>query len=1145
MKRILVGTIVFLVYLLCVIGAAFALHFSGTRFWLFCIVLGLLGAATIGFAVWYLSRMDSQFTSGGSDVTNLDALLRDADSKLRNSRLGVKSLSGAQIVYVVGEDNAAKTQTVLQSGLDAELLAGNLYRDGVVAPTQLANIWLAGRSVIIEAGGALLRRPALWQRLVRATRPGRLRSLFVKRAKQPARAVVVCVSSERVPGAKEAGYNANAIRASAQSLNQRLRDLSQTLGISVPVYVLFTKVDTAGRFADLDHFGDYCSRLTAEEVNLPLGSLLAPLEAASGLYAERASALVAERLDELIYELSEFRIEVLARGGEPRTLASAYEFPRDLRKRRDTLIDYLVELTRPSQLGINPFLRGFFFSGMRAVVREEVVAAPVQQRPAGPVDAGATIAFSVAGGQLHRPAPQQAPRMSASRVPQWVFLPHLFSNLLLKDQSALEASRASTKVNLLKRTLLGCVCGCILVYLVLLTISFFNNLDLAQQVSKAATVPVFAATQTQFASAHDLQTLDQLGGLVLLLDRYRKDGPPQMHRWGLYTGDALLPVACNAYSIKVRALLLGPAQANILAQLGAVQSPPPAGADYLATYNPLKAYLITTSNPEKSTPDFLPPVLLAAWAGAAAVPPELSRQALRQFTTYATLLSEPQSCMAGAGGQPDRATVDRARDYLSHFGGSQHIYQSILANANREVPAVHFNDNPAYPNSAHYIVDPYQVPGAFTKPGFAYMQDAIQHPERYYKDDDWVLGTNAGPSTDSTTFSAQIDALYVADYIFQWRNYLTQAHFVKFPNWNDAATKLSVLDSPSSPILELFSLISINTRVALPDIAKAFEAPQSVVPPSNPPDRFTAPSNQPYMTALTGLEGAIEENANPLNQNDPAAAAQVQQAAIAAKQAAELLRNNSFPPDPVGKMDDVSYHRLEDPIDSVLDLANGMHAAAANGGGKDFCAQAEPVLDRFPFNRKAPPSSPEASPQDVADFFSPQGALAKLESNEGQFVVLANGKWVNKDPTVNPRFVDFLNATQKVALALFPPGGGNVPTLSFTLKESNEVPDAVLSIGDEQVSASQTKNFRWRSSPESRIIYTTAEKPNTIATGPWSVFHLAFDDARPGPYTILPIVRSNGQSKPTVKFEIGGAGRDLLDPQFMDRLHCVTAVVKP
>jgi type VI secretion system protein ImpL len=1137
MKRVLAGSLIFVVYLACVVAAAFALHFSGSKFVFFCIVLGLLGGATIAFAVWYMSRMGSEPAgSEGSDSINLEALLRDAERKLRTSRLGVKSLAAVQIIYIVGEDNSAKTQTVLQSGLDAELLAGNLFRDGVVAPTQLANIWLAGSSVIVEAGGALLRQPALWQRLIKATRPGKLGSVFAKDSRQPPRAVVVCVSAERVPGPSEAGYDVNQIRSSAQTLNERLRQLSQTLGISVPVYVLFTKLDT------LAHFADYVGRLSAEEVKVPLGSLLAQVEAGSGLFAERASTLVSSRMDELIYALSEFRLEVLSRGGELKMLASAYEFPRDLQKRRGTVVDFLVELTRPSQLGINPFLRGFFFSGMRAVLVEEVVAGPAQPQPSSHIDAGATRVFSIGGDQAKQS--QQLPVRSGLRKdPQWAFLPHLFSKLLLSDKSALEVSRASTKVNLLKRVLLAGVCCCIFAFLVVLTISFVNNRDLDQRVSAAAAIQVSPASPTKLASTQDMKNLDELGTLLRQLDSNRRNGAPLMYRWGLYRGEPLYQTACKAYSAKFYALLLSPTQLNILTQLRALVSPPAPGAEYNAPYDSLKAYLITTSNPEKSTVDFLPPVLTAAWVGGSSPPSELVGLAQIQFQTYASLLAEPQSCIGSVGGQPDRATVYHVRDYLSRFGGSQHIYQNMLAKANSKNPSVHFNDNPNYPNSAHYVIDSYQVPGAFTKPGFAFMDNAIQHPETYYNGDEWVLGSKVGPSVDEATLSSQIQKLYVADYVNQWRAYLNAAHFVGFQNWKDAADKLSALNSNTSAILGLFSLISINTNVAQPDIVKAFQAPQSVVPPSSLDNGLIAPSNQPYITALLALEQAVRALIqNPLSVNDPAAAIPVQQAANVADQAVKSMRI-VFKADPDGKMDMVSVTRLEDPINSISKLVANQINEGPNKEGAAFCMQANNVLGKFPFSRKA---TIEATPDEVAALFSPaQGALAQFTRKQSQLIFFQNGQWIANPATalsVNPKFLNFLTAAQKVTAALFT-AGGNQPTLSFSLKESKTVPDAVLTIDDQQVSAGQTTQFHWISSPESKIIFMTAQKPNTIATGAWSVFHLGLDASHPGPNTILPSVLSNGRSTETVPFEIGGSGALLLDPRFMDQLRCNPTVV--
>src|SRR5205807_3280594 len=56
----------------------------------------------------------------------------------------------------------------------------------------------------------------------------------------------------------------------------------------------------------------------------------------------------------------------LDRENEPANVAGVYEFPRELGKLRKNLNQYLVELCKPSQLSANPYLRGFYFTGIRA-----------------------------------------------------------------------------------------------------------------------------------------------------------------------------------------------------------------------------------------------------------------------------------------------------------------------------------------------------------------------------------------------------------------------------------------------------------------------------------------------------------------------------------------------------------------------------------------------------------------------------------------------------------------------------------------------------------------------------------------------------------------------------------------------------------
>ena len=65
------------------------------------------------------------------------------------------------------------------------------------------------------------------------------------------------------------------------------------------------------------------------------------------------------------------RPEFLSREQDPSQLPGIYEFPREFRKLRLPLVRFLVELCKPSQLNVGPFLRGFYFSGVRPVIVAE------------------------------------------------------------------------------------------------------------------------------------------------------------------------------------------------------------------------------------------------------------------------------------------------------------------------------------------------------------------------------------------------------------------------------------------------------------------------------------------------------------------------------------------------------------------------------------------------------------------------------------------------------------------------------------------------------------------------------------------------------------------------------------------------------
>ena len=109
-------------------------------------------------------------------------------------------------------------------------------------------------------------------------------------------------------------------------------------------------------------------------------------------YSRRLTAA----FNDLFYSLCDRRLDYIPREHDPSGIPGAYEFPREFRKIRNTLVQLLVDLCRPSQLQVSPFLRGFYFSGVRPVVLSEAAATPAAAAPAAKGNtfkAGATRMF--------------------------------------------------------------------------------------------------------------------------------------------------------------------------------------------------------------------------------------------------------------------------------------------------------------------------------------------------------------------------------------------------------------------------------------------------------------------------------------------------------------------------------------------------------------------------------------------------------------------------------------------------------------------------------------------------------------------------------------------------------------------------------
>jgi type VI secretion system protein ImpL len=1022
---------------------------------------------------------------GGDEISSL---VRDADAKLAAARIqpGAR-VSSLPAYLIMGDTGATKTCVMLHSGLDPELIAGQVYQGGNVAPTRTANFWFSRRSLFVEAGGRLPGEAAKWNKLVARLAP---KTSVAGKGEQAPRAAVVCYDIENFT--KSGAMDMAA--ATARALRTRLGEISQSMGSQLPVYVLFTKADR------LPFFTEFVRNLTNDEATQVLGVTLPMLESRNqGVYGEEETARLTGNFERLFRSLADARPEFLARETDPAKLPAAYEFPREFRKLRPAVVQFLVDLCRPSQLAVGPFLRGFYFTGVRPIIINE--AAPVQaaqpQQQGGYGQAhGATGIFSV-GGMAAAQAPPPPPVATTRKVPQWLFLSHLFNDILLADRAAMGASGASTKTGFWRRLLFATAAGLCFLLMVCFTISFFNNHALEAKVRDAAAgISSVQSSGGGLAPVESLRKLETLRQAMEAVVRYRREGAPLFYRWFLYVGNDLYPEARRVYFDRFKLLLFGSTQAGMLMNLRTLPATP--GPEYTPTYNALKAYLITTSFHGKSTKEFLTPVLMTWWMAGRSVEVDRAQLAQKQFDFYADELRESDPYTS----ESDAQAIAHARGYLAQFAGAERVYAFMLSEAAKANPPIDFHK--LFPGSDKVVQAPHVVPGAFSKGGWAFMKDAMAHADRYFNGEPWVLGDQGSGNIDRTKLVQDIQSRYYGDFTGEWRTYIKSASVLRYKDLKDAADKLKTLAGNTSPLLELIALASRNTDVDDAIVKSSFQPVQAVVP-STSTDVVIAPPNLNYMQSLTALQTSIDQIASsPGLPTDVAAAPTLDNARQAINNTRQM--EQTFRPDSEGQLDKKVGSLLEDPITYAQGLLRALGPAELNQKGAGMCGQIGTLMRKYPFNAKA---TDQATLADVSALYKPkEGAIWQFYETSLKKVITRSGSQFSADSSggmnINPAFVSFLNRAAAFTDLAFSTGASD-PQFKYTvtpLPSSPDVDKVTLIIdGQSAVFSAGTpgKTYVWPGPSEHslqlKVQFKGGNQDFTISTyeGLWSVYRFIME----------------------------------------------------
>ena len=1131
------GGLSFLPFLIAAALITWLRDLPGVLPWVLWITLLMLGLVVAVLVFFFVKKRAPKGTAPAGLVKRIDEAFADATRRLRRAK-GPK-IGGSKALVLMGPSGSTKTSLIERSGLGMDLLVGEVNRGEEIIPTAVANIWFGGDSVVVEAGPEVVDDEASWKRLVKRLRPKRW-APTLGRGALPPRAVVVCVPIHEFLTPDALDY----ARHTAAALRERLAQLAGGLGIELPTYVVFTKVDR------IPYFADFVAALDEREVQQVLGATL-PFQTELELeaYGEQQTQRVRDALSRLHRTLAMSRMDLLPREADGAARLGAYEFPRELNKVRDRLTQFLVDLCRPTQLSVGPQLRGFYFTGVRAVevARRPSAAAPARATP----DAGhmeATRIFSpqeLASLQGGASAPAET-----QVVPQWVFVSRLLREVIGRDGAAESMTGNGLRVHMARRGLLTAAMVVLIALGVGTFVSFRQNAGLASE-AEAAVRGVSALPEAVVGApdASQLAVLDQLRQVTERLTEFEVDGPPLSYRWGLYRGSDVRSVTRATYFDRFHRLLLGDARAALVDYLGAVGTAGSESGGRDGAYSALKAYLITAGFADRSTPEFLTPVLLERWEEGRPADPGAMELIGTQFDFYATelALEDPFSFL------PYEPVVESARAYVQSFSDQDRYYSALVDEATRQGQDIDFAS--LYPQAAQVLRNDVRVPGAFTEDGWTFVQDQLENIDALLSLEDWVIGSPALPPADRQALASDLGRRFTSEYVDRWAAFVAGAQVSSGGGVAGTARRLETLSDRQSPLLQMFALVSQHTSVDS-TVAAAFQPVHVVVPPGQT-DRLIGDGNQAYVDGLAAVRNALSpvlEASGPADQgalSDVAGSAD--QAGDAVRQVAQafLIEGRA------GQVGDMVQRLMEAPIESARGLARGLPSQQANAAGSSFCGDFNQLTSKYPFTT----SGPEASLDEFIAIFKPgESALwsfydrslsGLLERRGNQFAAAPDA-----DPSPTPQLVSFFNDAATLSNALFTDGGeGPELVLGLRILLSDRLSEVEVNIDG------QVHRFT-RSAPGIQAFQWSADRArNATVSGVLDGETVRLIEPQPGQWALFRLFQiaewtSQGGGRYTVRWPLAGrnlvlegevstnSSTPILSRSFLSGLRCTSRIVR-
>ncbi|MFK7752223.1 MAG: type VI secretion system membrane subunit TssM [Sedimentitalea sp.] len=756
-------------------------------------IISVFFLSLMGFVFWRRRRKARALTEDiaavvddGDDVVSeelgeLRGKFKSAMAELRKSKNGRRHLHELPWYVMIGPPGAGKTTAIVNSGLQFPLAdqTGKAAIGGI-GGTRNCDWWFTNEAVLIDTAGRYTTHESDAE-TDNAAWLGFLGLLKKYRKRQPINGAMIAISLSDLSMQDELTQKSHA-----KAVRRRLHELRERLGVRFPVYVLFTKADLIAGFTE------FYDNLGKEEREQVWGFTL-PLDMAKG----QASSMAGfdEQYGLLLSQLNAQLLERMQTETDHQRRALIAGFPAQVSSVRGVARDFLTEVFQDNRFELRQMLRGIYMT-----------SGTQEGTPIDRLMLGMAQTFGIGRQALG----------TGQGTGRSYFLTRLFETVIFNEAGLVSADdKVERRYRWTRR---AAIAATILVALGtggLWVRSFLGNRALVAEAAEKVETYQAAASALPPSPVGDTDLPPVIEALNLLRDLpgnpiLSDPDPERRVRYGLYQGEVVGTQAAQTYRAALNQRFLPRLLLRLEEQIGGNMNNP----DQL--YEALKIYLMLGLQGPMN-PDLVKEWMEQDWGIAY---PGVVRQPLRSDMRdhLEAMLSQPMN-EVGLNGP----LIDQAQSLLAEMPLAQRVYNGIIAsNKATALPKWRITDagGPAVGrvlvrSSGKPLND--GIEGIFTYNGFnnVFLFEALSVAQRV-QSESWVLGDAnnlEGNPAALEKLSRDVLDLYYDDYVSRYDAIMGDIDVIPLESLSHAVEVTNVLSGPTSPINNLLTEISKETKL--------------------------------------------------------------------------------------------------------------------------------------------------------------------------------------------------------------------------------------------------------------------------------------------------------------------------------------------